>query len=67
MKIIFNKSLSEIKKNDWDKLIPSNEYHSLKPGKSIDLYYSNAVGIQDIGQILEDKEYRIGFKLNFLY
>ena len=39
----------------------------LKPGKSIDLYYSNAVGIQDIGQILEDKEYRIGFKLNFLY
>ena len=41
--------------------------YSLKPGKSIDLYYSNAVGIQDIGQILEDKEYRIGFKLNFLY
>ncbi len=30
MKIIFNKSLSEIKKNDWDKLIPSNEYPFLK-------------------------------------
>ena len=41
--------------------------YSFQPGKSIDLYYSNAVGIQDIGQILEDKEYRIGFKLNFLY
>ena len=41
--------------------------YSFQPGKSIDFYYSNAVGIQDIGQILEDNEYRIGFKLNFLY
>ena len=41
--------------------------YSLKPGKSIDLYYSNAFCIQDIGQLLEDKEYRFGLKLNFLY
>ena len=41
--------------------------YSFQPGKSIDFYYSNAVGIQDIGQLLEDKEYRFGFKLNFLY
>ncbi len=41
--------------------------YSFKPEKSIDFYYSNAVGIQDIGQLLEDKEYRFGFKLNFLY
>tara|TARA_S200000501_G_scaffold323495_1_gene320185 strand:- start:6 stop:962 length:957 start_codon:yes stop_codon:yes gene_type:complete len=41
--------------------------YSFKPGKSIDLYYSNAAGVQDIGQFLEDKEYRFGIKLNFLY
>ena len=54
-------------KNDSDFNSSLALRYSLKPGKSIDLYYSNAVGIQDIGQILEDKEYRIGFKLNFLY
>ena len=54
-------------KNDSDFNSSLALGYSLKPGKSIDLYYSNAVGIQDIGQILEDKEYRIGFKLNFLY
>ena len=37
------------------------------PKKSLDLYYSNASGIQDIGQLLKDKEYRFGIKLNFLY
>ena len=37
------------------------------PNKSIDLYYSDAPGIQDIGQFLEDKKYRFGVKLNFLY
>jgi len=41
--------------------------YSYLPGKSIDLYYSNAGGIQDLGQLLEDKEYRFGIKLNFLY
>ena len=41
--------------------------YSYISGKSIDLYYSNVVGIQDIGQLLEDKEYHLGFKLNFLY
>ncbi len=41
--------------------------YSFQPGKSIDVYYSNAAGVQDIGQILEDKEYRFGIKLNFLY
>ena len=34
---------------------------------SVDLYYSNAAGIQDIGQLLEDNEHRFGIKLNFLY
>ena len=40
--------------------------YSYLPKKSIDLYYSNAAGIQDIGQLLKDKEYRLGIKLNFL-
>ena len=54
-------------KNDSDFNSSLALRYSLKPGKSIDLYYSNAVGIQDIGQLLEDIEYRFGFRLNFLY
>ncbi len=41
--------------------------YSYAQDKSIDLYYSNAAGIQDIGQLLENKEFRFGIKLNFLY
>ena len=40
--------------------------YSLSPEKSLDLYYSNAAGVQDIGQLLKDKEYRLGIKMNFL-
>ena len=41
--------------------------YSFDPGKSIDLYYSNSAGVQDVGQLLEDKKYRFGIRLNFLY
>jgi len=41
--------------------------YSFSPNKSLDLYYSNAAGVQDIGQLLKDNEYRFGVKLNFLY
>ena len=41
-------------------------YH-YSPEASVDLYYSNSAGIQDIGKLLEDKEPRFGIKLNFLY
>ena len=41
--------------------------YSFQPSKSVDLYYSNAAGVQDIGQLLKDNEYRFGIKLNFLY
>ena len=41
--------------------------YSFEPGISIDLYYSNSAGVQDIGQLLEDKKYRYGLRLNFLY
>ena len=41
--------------------------YSLSPEKSIDLYYSNAAGVQDVGQILENEEYKFGINLNFLY
>ena len=40
--------------------------YSISPEKSLDLYYSNATGVQDIGQLLKDKEFRLGIKLNFL-
>ena len=54
-------------KNDSDFNSSLALRYSLKPGKSIDLYYSNAVGIQDIGQLLKDKEYHLCFKFIFLY
>ena len=41
--------------------------YSFSDKKSLDLYYSNAAGIQDIGQLLKDSEYKFGIKLNFLY
>tara|TARA_Y100001978_G_scaffold202978_1_gene226036 strand:- start:815 stop:2635 length:1821 start_codon:yes stop_codon:yes gene_type:complete len=41
--------------------------YSYRPGSSVDLYYSNSAGIQDIGQFLKEKEYRYGIKLNFQY
>tara|TARA_Y100001978_G_scaffold180606_1_gene176260 strand:- start:83 stop:1930 length:1848 start_codon:yes stop_codon:yes gene_type:complete len=41
--------------------------YSYSPQSSVDLYYSNAAGIQDIGQLLENNENRFGIKLNFLY
>ena len=41
--------------------------YSFDPGQSIDLYYSNAAGIQDIGTLIEDKEYRFGINLNISY
>ena len=41
--------------------------YSFQRGKSIDLYYSNSAGVQDIGQLLEDKKYRFGIRLNFIY
>ena len=41
--------------------------YSFSPEKSLDFYYSNAAGVQDIGQLLKNNEYRFGIKLNFLY
>ena len=41
--------------------------YSFNQGKAVDLYYSNAAGIQDIGQLFHDKNNRFGLKLNFLY
>ena len=41
--------------------------YSLSPEKSLDLYYSNAAGVQDVGQILKNEAYRFGINLNFIY
>ena len=54
-------------KNDSDFNTTLALRYSLSPEKSLDLYYSNAAGVQDIGQILKNKEYRFGINLNFLY
>ena len=54
-------------KNDSDFVSSLGLRYSFNPSKSIDLYYSNAAGVQDIGQFLEDKKFRFGIKLNFFY
>ena len=41
--------------------------YSYNPRTSIDLYYSNAAGTQDVGQLLENNEYKFGLKFNFLF
>ena len=40
--------------------------YCFSPKKSFDLYYSNAAGVQDFGQLLKVKDYRLGFRFNFL-
>ena len=53
-------------KNDSDLNSTIALRYSFSQEKSLDLYYSNAVGLQDVGQLLKDKEYRLGIKFNFL-
>ncbi len=40
--------------------------YAFSSNKSLDLYYSNAAGVQDVGQLLKVKDYRLGIRLNFL-
>ena len=40
--------------------------YSFSPEKSLDLYYSNAAGVQDIGQVLKVKDHKLGLRFNFL-
>ena len=40
--------------------------YAFSPEKSLDLYYSNAAGVQDIGQLLKVKDHRLGCRFNFL-
>ncbi len=54
-------------KNNSDLNLTYAFRYSYAQDKSVDLYYSNAPGIQDIGQLVENKEFRFGIKLNFLY
>ena len=54
-------------KNDSDLNSSLALRYSYAQMKSVDFYYSNAAGIHDIGNILQDNEYRFGIKLNFLY
>ena len=54
-------------KNDSDLNSTLAIRYSFSPERSLDLYFSNAAGIQDIGQLLKEEEYRLGIKFNFLY
>ena len=41
--------------------------YSYDDNRSIDLYYSNAIGLQDLGQILKGKGNRLGIRLNYRF
>ena len=41
--------------------------YSINEKKSIDLYTSNAIGSQDLGQVLRSKYNRVGIKFNLIY
>ena len=41
--------------------------YSYSSQKSVDLYYSNAVGFQDLSQILKSDENKFGIKLNYIF
>ena len=66
IKILIPEINTSIKNDsDFNSTLALRYSHSSE--KSVDLYYSNAAGVQDIGQLLKDKEYRFGIKFNFLY
>jgi len=54
-------------KNDSDLNSSVALSYSYDPTKSVDFYYSNAAGIHDVGNLLQNNEYSFGIKLNFLY
>ena len=54
-------------KNDSDMNSSLGLRYFLSSNKSVDLYYSNSSGIQDLGQLFQEKKSRVGIKLNFLY
>ena len=54
-------------KNDSDLNSTLAIRYSFSSKNSLDLYYSNAAGVQDVGNLLKDNENRFGIKLNFLY
>ena len=41
--------------------------YSFTAEKSLDLYYSNSAGLQDLGQLLEDKDYKFGIRINYMF
>ena len=41
--------------------------YKINQNKSADLYMSNAFGVQDLGTIIKDKNYKYGLRLNIIY
>ena len=54
-------------KNDSDLNSTIAIRYSFSPEKSLDFYCSNAAGVQDLGQLLKNEEYRLGIKFNYIY
>tara|TARA_B100000073_G_C23712355_1_gene564667 strand:+ start:28 stop:1854 length:1827 start_codon:yes stop_codon:yes gene_type:complete len=64
--IIIPEINSQLKSNQAFNYTVSLRY-SFLPMKSIDLYYSNAAGLHDIGQNFNETNSKFGIKLNFLF
>lgn len=60
-----NTSLRDKQKRDINSSLVLSYFYSQR--KSIDLYFSNAAGSQDVGQLLENDGYKFGLRLNFVY
>tara|TARA_B100000886_G_scaffold52010_1_gene31949 strand:+ start:705 stop:2519 length:1815 start_codon:yes stop_codon:yes gene_type:complete len=54
-------------KNDQDLNSSIALRYFYSPKKSIDFYYSNAAGLQDLGQLIKDEEYKMGIRFNLFY
>ena len=53
--------------SDWEQSNSAFIFrYSKSENRSLDLYVSNAAGTQDIGQLINLKEFRYGFKLNLI-
>ena len=66
-KIQFISEINTPLKSDRDNTTTFSLRYAYKPSTTFDIYASNAVGLQDLGQILKSNSFKYGIRLNFLY
>ncbi len=66
-KIQFISEINTPLKSDRDNTTTFSLRYAYKPSTTFDIYASNAVGLQDLGQILKSNSFKYGIRLNFSY